>query len=341
MSEPLITIVVVARERFSFAQRALETLYECTPAPFKLVYVDGGSPSHVRRYLETQARARGFTLIRCHYYLSPNEARNIGAREADTKYVVFIDNDVAVSPGWLDALVRCAEETDAWVVAPVYLIGKPEDGFVHAAGGRVGIREVDGRRYVYETERFKTRKLEDVRPELKRESLGHTEFHCFLVRRSALERLGPFDEGILSSREQLDFCLSVHQAGGEIYFEPDAVVTYCLQPPFAGSDLPYFLVRWSKAWSRASLDHLRKKWGLADDDPHLIEMVGPWLQEHRWIVLDHSVEPVRRVMGWRVTNWIERHLLFPLEEALSERLVRRATRDRDRGAAPVVVSRAP
>lgn len=112
MADPQVTIVVVPRERFSCTRESLESIYEHTKFPFKLVYVDGNSPAKVRRYLEEQAQAKGFQLIRTDYYLSPNHARNIGLSHVDTKYAVFFDNDVVVSPGWLEALVQCAQETE-------------------------------------------------------------------------------------------------------------------------------------------------------------------------------------------------------------------------------------
>jgi GT2 family glycosyltransferase len=41
------------------------------------------------------------------------------------KYVVFIDNDVLVTPGWLGSLVRRTEETGAWLVGALYCFGEP------------------------------------------------------------------------------------------------------------------------------------------------------------------------------------------------------------------------
>jgi GT2 family glycosyltransferase len=338
MSQPLTTIVVVPRERFSGTQRSLESVFEHTTPPFKLVYVDGGSPNHVGRFLETQARAQGFTLIRTPYYLSPNQARNIGLREVDTKYVVFIDNDVVVTPGWLDELVKCAEETGAWAVGPLYCIGEPEAGFIHVAGGVAEIREHDGRRFLHEEHRFTGRKVRDVRPTLRREPVGHAEFHCMLVKMAMFQRLGPFDEGLLSSREHVDFCLTVRQAGGEVYFEPESVVTHVPPPPFAWSDVPYFLTRWSEAWNRASLDHIRKKWNLSDDDPHLIHQ-AEWLRAHRWIALEPTLSVLRRVLGWRLSSGLQRHCFLPVEDVLTRWLVRRTARQWEKGAPRPVISR--
>src|ERR1043166_5267514 len=129
-----VTIVVVPRDHFSVAERALETLLDRTDLPFDLVYVDGRSPRYLRRYLESKASALDFTLVRTEHYLSPNQARNIGAAHASSEYVVFMDNDTIVAPGWLAPLVDCADTTGAWVVGPLHLIGELEHHNVHAAG---------------------------------------------------------------------------------------------------------------------------------------------------------------------------------------------------------------
>src|SRR5688572_14062824 len=137
MTDSRVTVVVVPRERFSCAPESLESIYRETDVPFELVYVDGGSPPRIRRYLDAQARSRGFQLVRTDCYLSPNEARNLGLRDVDTEYVVFIDNDVVVTPGWLGKMVECADETSAGVVGPLTCIGRPEHEIIHLAGGRV------------------------------------------------------------------------------------------------------------------------------------------------------------------------------------------------------------
>lgn len=61
---PKVTLVVVPRERFSFTMTSLENIYEMTDIPFKLVYVDGGSPAPIRDYLKKQSQEKGFELIR-------------------------------------------------------------------------------------------------------------------------------------------------------------------------------------------------------------------------------------------------------------------------------------
>lgn len=311
-STPAVTVVVVPRERFSEAERSLESVLDLTKYPHQLVYVDGGAPARVRRYLECRAISRGFRLIREDRYLTPTQARNIGWRAATTPYVVFLDNDVVVSPGWLEALVRCAEDTGAWMVSPTICIGQTIEGEVHMAGGRANIRVQNGRRILSEKHRHAGQSLAHIRPAMRREPTELVEFHTVLVRRDIFQKVGPLDEQLMSTREHVDLSLAVQEAGGTIYFEPESIVTYVPPPPFAWSDYPYFLLRWSEAWNLASLRHFRKKWQLGDDDPQLTDQ-SAWLREHRHIALIHFQRLLTAACGPRSAERLQQSCLAPIE----------------------------
>ncbi|MFP4123015.1 MAG: glycosyltransferase family 2 protein [Coleofasciculus sp.] len=267
-SEPQVTVVVTPRERFSYTRESLESIYDYTEIPFNLVYVDGGSPQHIQQYLANKAQEKDFQLIRVNRYLSPNQSRNLGLRQVKTKYVVFIDNDVVVTPGWLKGLVECANETGAAVVGPVICIGTPIHDMIHNPGGSISIKEEQvGEEQIQRFHHkchFK-RRVNDVRDRLQRAECDYVEFHCMLARTDIFEKTGPLDEGLLSTREHLDFCMLVARAGGKIYAERQVIVTYVPGPPVQWSDLGFFMLRWSDAWDLASLEHFREKWDLTED----------------------------------------------------------------------------
>ncbi|MEM9214822.1 MAG: glycosyltransferase [Cyanobacteria bacterium P01_F01_bin.150] len=271
-STPAVTIVVVPRERFSYTRESLESIYACTKIPFHLIYVDGGSPASVRSYLETQAVTRDFELIRTDHYLSPNQARNIGLSHVKTPYVLFIDNDVEVSPGWCDRLLQCASDNQADVVCPLTCIGKPLHQKIHLAGGEARIvLEVHGdrtRHRVHEKHYFVNRPVAEVQDQLHQRQCEFAEFHCMLVRTDIFHRTGLLDESLLSTREHIDFCLTVTQAGGTIFCEPESVVTYVPEILYRWSDLSYFMLRWSDDWERKSLHHFSQKWNLLKKDKY-------------------------------------------------------------------------
>jgi GT2 family glycosyltransferase len=314
--EPEVTIIIAPREHFSCAERSLESIYEHTNYPFKLVYVDGNSPPRVKHYLRTEAERRGFQLIRTEHYLSPNEARNIGLRHVKSKYVVFMDNDAVPTPGWLEKLVQCAEETAAWVVGPLYLIGELEQQTIHMAGGTVHTEQKRGKRVLRDKHHHLRTRLSDLSAPLKRERCDFVEFHCMLVRADVFTRLGPLDEGLLSLNEHLDLCLNVGKAGGTVYLEPEAVVTHITPSPVVWSDLPYFMLRWSEAWNLASLNHFDDKWGVELDQGKV-----RWLRHRRQMFLQPVQGVTKRVFG-RYSDKADQLLLFPMENFLNRILIR-------------------
>lgn len=268
MQAPKVTIVVVPRERFSYTRQSLESVYENTDFPFKLVYIDGNSPSKIKHYLQAQASQKGFQLIRTEHYLSPNQARNLGLPQVDTKYLVFLDNDVLVKPGWLAALIQCAEETEAWAVAPLCLQG---DDFktVHMVGGKIEFRQRPSNRWMIERRPFMGMPLARVKSQLFRQQTELIEFHCMLVCTEAFEQIGYLDEELMSMAEETDFCLKVLETGNTIYFEPTSIISYVAPSSLTWSDLPFFFIRWSNAWCELSVKHFRQKWSLGEDAPAL------------------------------------------------------------------------
>ncbi len=287
MSDPIVTVVVVTRERFSDTRRSLESLYRNTDEPFQLVYVDGGSPGAVARYLKTEAQARGFRYLRVNRYLSPNEARNLGWGLVDTEYVAFVDNDVRFSPGWLRRLLACAGDTGASVVAPLYCYGEPVHTCVHNAGGIAHFEDHQGVRRFVEKHVAAGQQVSQLGLSLRRRPCENAEYHGVLVRSTLLDRVGPLDEAYLASAEaQVDLCLQARALGSDgVWFEPGASVTWISPPPFALSDIPFFLLRWSTAWSEAGLAHFRDKWQLDADDPFLARRRN-WMAMRRRLVTE-------------------------------------------------------
>ncbi len=335
-SDPTIdvTIIVVPRERFQFAQESLESLYAQTTYPFELIYVDNNSPTKLQNYLQTASQQRGFQLLRSERFLSPNQARNLGLSQVNSKYVVFVDNDVIFAPGWLEALVRCTEETEATVVGSLVCQYRPVHTIVHCAGGDYMPPEdyakfikgeptvspsADGKGkwQINEKTYFQNRQVAEVQDQLKRQPTGFVEFHAMLVRTAIFEQIGKLDEGFSCTKEYLDFCMSVVQAGGTVYLEPASVVTFLTHPPAPAlqwADLPYFMVRWSDQWERNSLIHFQQKWDLVEN-----KYFQKRLKKLGWRRREEMIQPVvERLSFLNSTSrkWLEKRLV-KLEKRLN------------------------
>lgn len=321
MSEPQVTIIVSPRERFSYTRESLESIYENTQIPFKLIYVDGNSPKQTREYLQNQAQEKGFKLIRTDYYLTPNTARNIGLAEVDTKYVLFADNDIIPASGWLKALINCAEETEATVVGPLMFQYLPLHQEIHFAGGESHIVvDKKGRRRLREKMYKQGKQITDPRVTLERTETELCEFHVMLVRSEIFQHLGMFDEKMLNTKEHLDFCMNVAKNGGSVYFEPESLVTYVPTSPLKFSDLHFYMLRWSDAWELGSLSRIRQKWNLAEDGyfQHKYKALG-------WRRRDTILKPIVSSLTFGIQNQFLQKLvmyglLAPVEKLLNRYL---------------------
>jgi len=266
------SLAIVPRERWSLSVRSLKAALDAAPDGVELVYVDGGSPDVIRAELEEIVTAFGGVFIRRDYVLVPNEARNLALARCTRDYIVMADNDIIPKPGWLEALVDCADETGADVVGPLIMQGANENStIVHIAGGHIEIR--DGRLEMNEHHHHWDR-LDQI-PQQSRCESNQLEFHSILMRRSVLDDIGPFDEEIKSMADHEDFVLLASQAGHKLWFEPDSVITYLQFAPLTVDDRRFWQFRWCEDWNTSSLDHFAQKWDIRAD-------VGWPAEARRW-----------------------------------------------------------
>lgn len=190
-TSPLVTIVVTQRERMSAAKEALEAIFANTDQAFDLIYVVGQQSGARSRWLNAQAAKHGFSVIAAGRPLTPAEARNLGARQARTEFVLFIENDVIPMRGWLSHLLACAEETGADAVVPMTCEGRPLHSTVHHVGDETHTppdpdAPTEARQDFHEEFHQQGLNRLEVAAQLSRRRTAHCEMHCFLVRRQAL-----------------------------------------------------------------------------------------------------------------------------------------------------------
>lgn len=278
----LVTIAFVFRERISQTIECLEHLIANTDYPYHLICVDSGSPQQIAEELKRLSVKHGFTLVRSDEQLTPNESRNFALEMVETPYVLFIDNDVLVGKNWLEPLVKCAEETGAWLVGPLYLESFRNKIKIHMVGGEVRNRDEAGNPIFYERHHLQKKELDGF--ELSRTKTELIEFHTVLMNMDAYKHLGPLDPNLLGRSEHADLSLQVAAAGKEIYIEPDSVITYVIPDSLNSIDRDYFALRWCVAWNEASNVHLSKKYGIPIDDSGL-ENSRNFCHNHRQRVL--------------------------------------------------------
>ncbi len=289
IDHPRVTIVMTARERYALTLATIDSIVCNTSAPYRFIYLDIQSPDWLREQIKNRPELE---VVRFDEPLWPQQARARIAGSVETDYVVFIDNDVQVEPGWLDALVACADDTGAGVVGPLYLWG---DGTtpnkIHMAGGKLTELQEQGGRVLDEFHQLINQSPEAVASELCRRPCDFVEYHCMLIR-TALVRDGKLlDPDIYCVHEHIDTALAVKQIGFDVFLEPSARVTYLAFSEYRLDELALFRDRWSQADAEASIEAFSRKWNVINDN-RSFGKVRQFLRTHT-----ARVDPIRPLAG--------------------------------------------
>src|SRR5436305_1746521 len=154
------------------------------------------------------------------------DACNQGASVARGKYLVFLNNDTVVLPGWLDALVETIESNESvGAVGSMFLY---PDGRIQEAGA---ILWSNG-----ETLRYgRGRSSEDRRFTFARE-VDYCSGASLLVRKDLFERLGGFDRRYAPAYyEDADICMGVRSLGFKVIYQPHSRLVH-YEGATAGTD---------------------------------------------------------------------------------------------------------
>jgi GT2 family glycosyltransferase len=317
MSEPLtpeieITVAVVPREKFSYCSMTLDAVLANTSLPFKLLYIDGGSPRPTRDEIKKKLEGRPNTrLLRYEHFLGPFQSRNIAIQEADpkTKYLVILDNDNLVRPGWLENLHRCAEEENAGAVVPLVLLGGPDTDEIHHAGGDSGVHTNEAGELEFEhRQHLEFHQTTDVADQLHRGPTRLLEDHCIFARTEVWKQL-TLDARLPLMTSVPEMSAAFQKTGAKLMMEPSARVVYLWgkDAPLKASDIPTWYMAWSNKWSRYYMRERAGRYGVArseDEKRH----VAWWLGNHRRVPLFPLMDGI--------TGFFHRLKLDPLGKVL-------------------------
>jgi GT2 family glycosyltransferase len=197
-SAPTASIVVPTRDRPGYLDVALASIApQARAAGAEVIVVDDGSGEAAR--VDDIAATHG---ARCERLPAPrglNAARNAGAAAARADLIVLVDDDVEAPPGWLDALLAGA------AAAPEHeVLGGPIRPRFEGPALRLCGREP---------------------PPVTALDLGPQDRDAEMVwganlalRRSALERLGPFPEGETGAGDEEEWLRRHRAAGGRVRY---------------------------------------------------------------------------------------------------------------------------
>lgn len=279
---PRVSVIIPVHGKLAWTLACLRSIArDGADAAFEVIVVDDASPDDSAAVL---AQISGLQLLRNASNLGFSGSCNAGAAVTRGEFLLFLNNDTQVTPGWLDALLRCfAERADCGIAGSRLVY---PDGRLQEAGALVF---ADGSGWA--TGRFEPRDAPAFR---YRREADYVSGATLLIRREVFRRIGGFDARYAPAYyEDTDLAFAVRRLGLRVYYEPASTVIHC-EGITAGTDL----TRGTKRHQRINQASFTEKWAaeLAAQPPvgTPLQRAVRWRARGRVLVVDSMTpEPTR------------------------------------------------
>lgn len=262
-SAPSASVIVLVTHDATMLLRCLRSLDAHLPSSAQeIVVVANGTPPAALRSLASRE-----DIVLIHSPINHGFAGgcNLAVRFARAERLVFINDDVEISEGWLEGL-HAALDADAGIAVAGSRVVL-SDGRLQEAGS---VLWNDG------STSGVGRGRDPAAPEFAvRRRVDYVSFCSAVVRRAAWEEVGGFDERYFPAYyEDLDLCLAVQRRGWTVVYEPSSLVQHA-EGGSASRDFRDFLSRRNQyifvaKWGTALADYEAPP-SREDDRPRAVE----------------------------------------------------------------------
>jgi len=258
LDDPLYSVIILTWNQIDYTRECLDALQRTTPERHEVIIVDNGSRDGTVEWLQEHAAGDP----RCRLVLNSENRGfaagcNQGLSIARGEWLVLLNNDVVVTPDWLQGLSRCHHTTPhAGIVGPL----------TNSASGIQGL----GEQNYHDAEELEGFARNFMQHHLHRRVFSRRLVgFCMLFSRDLYREIGGLDERFgTGNYEDDDLCLRSAIAGYRNMVVADTYVHHHGSVSFRGSGMDYRAAI-SGTWSL-----FRDKWSKPVDDPHLAQRIA-------------------------------------------------------------------
>lgn len=220
MNVPKVTVIIPHFNGEQILRRCLETIRLSTFNDFQVLMVDNCSTDRSVQIVKSEFPH--VNIIQNRKNLGYAGACNLGIQLSKSKYIVLLNNDTKVVPGWLEVLVEAADsDSKIGAVQPKILSIQNPDKFDYcgAAGG-----EIDIFGYPFARGRIFYSIEKDINQYDTPSEVFWATGAASLIRRSALDKIGLLEQSFFAHMEEIDLNWRLHLAGYKVVTAPQALV---------------------------------------------------------------------------------------------------------------------
>ena len=212
-----VSILVLNWNKYDLTKEAVDSVLEHSPKEVEIILIDNGSSREVLQRLKfTYANTRVKILpIGINRYFG--EGNNIGAEKAEGDILVFLNNDVVVTKGWLAPLVlELSENPDVGAVGSKFIY---PDGTLQEAGAYLDAN-------AHSVQRGKGQNA-NLGKYNERKEVHYVSAACVAIPKTTFLEVGGFNYIYEPAYyEDTELCFSIRAKGLKIIYQPQSVVLH-------------------------------------------------------------------------------------------------------------------
>ena len=209
--KPIVSIIILCFNQCAFSKQCLNAISKSSGSiiSYELILIDNGSSDETSSLLNSLTG--NVTIISNRTNLGFARACNQGAKIANGRYLLFLNNDTIPGKGWLEPLVRGIESDGADISGGLLLF---PNGTVQHAG--IAFNEKGVGYHIFSG--FPA----DAPAAATKRFMQAVTGACLLVKRELFYELQGFDEGYINGFEDVDLCLRAGEKGAKILYVPES-----------------------------------------------------------------------------------------------------------------------
>lgn len=222
MQLPPVTIVVLNYNGIADTRKCIRSLLKISYPNFSITVVDNGSTMNEAKLLSRQFRDRRIEIVRFPKNFGFTEGNNKILRSVKTKYVVLVNNDVTVTPDFLEPLIVAMEQSKKIALAQPKILWTKNKKYFDYSGACGGYLDTLG--YPFTRGRVFNTLEKDTGQYNTIVDIFWASGAAMVVRTSIFKKIGYFDSVFFNYMEEIDLCFRINKAGYRIVCIPDTYV---------------------------------------------------------------------------------------------------------------------
>ena len=213
--QPLVSFVIPVYNLVEYTACCLTSIYKyCPDCRFEIIVIDDGSTDDTEAVISSIS---GILYIKNPQNQGYIKSINKGVSFARGRYVLLLNNDIQVQPGWLDELLKVFD-----IVPEAGIVGSKliyPSGHLQEAGAilnRDGTAELVGLNHDPSLPEYNIMREVD-----------YCSGVCILIDKVLFDKLGGFDESFTPAYyEDSDLAMRARKLGRKVIYQPTSVVVH-------------------------------------------------------------------------------------------------------------------